>query len=134
MGFDLRFLTSELVFFPHPYSADTDTQLRKTGLSGQAVLHWESRGGHTGLGHWLLPIWGHRAPDWGPALGKRREQEATGECPRAALGIGSRAETEATRHRECVEGGKVVGFQLDEILAGSLRNLIKNQIGPELWE
>ena len=49
-------------------------------------------------------------------------------------GDGSRAETEATRRRECVEGGKVVGFQPDEILAGSLRNLIKNQIGPELWE
>lgn len=40
----------------------------------------------------------------------------------------------STRQRECVEGRKVVGFQLDEILAGSLRNLIKNQIGPELWE
>lgn len=30
------------------------------------------------------------------------------------------------------EGRKVVGFQLDEFLAGSLRNP-QNQIGPELW-
>lgn len=62
------------------------------------------------------------------------EQGAPGECPRVAVGMAAGQRQRSTLRRECVEGGKVVGFQLDEILAGSLRNLIKNQIGPELWE
>lgn len=30
--------------------------------------------------------------------------------------------------------GRLLSLLPDEILAGSLRNLINNQIGPEMWE
>ena len=61
-------------------------------------------------------------------------REPLRNVPEGPLGMAAGERQRSTWQRECVEGRKVVGFQPDKILAGSLRNLIKNQIGPELWE
>lgn len=128
MGFDLRVMTSKFVFFfPTSYSVDTDTQPRKIGPGGQGcLLHRESQCGHRGLRHCLLPILGTQSPDWATSsqqeMALRRSHWRM--SPRA-LGM-AEGRDRGPHGRECVEGRKVVGFQLDEFLAGSLRNLIKN--------
>lgn len=137
MGFDLRVVTSKFVFFSytllcrHRYTAEENRTWWAGCFSTGRELGWPQRSQTLSAAH---P--GDTQLHTGAKLSARDgpEKGATGECPRGALGMAAGERQRSTWQRECVEGRKVVGFQPDEILAGSLRNLIKNQIGPELWE